>query len=160
MSAKTEINKSELSLINLDRLDALKRQICSTLGTGWIILRSVWFEEHLNCFLKLQSYILVLWLFCRISVISELLFLAIGLKTKIRRPQKIFIFQLFLLKLYQIHFCVCLSLFLLPEFVIPLFNCFFHDFRDFRVFDLATIKWYAHDGKSNHITKYGLTVFK
>ena len=160
MSAKTEINKSELNLINLDRLDALKRQICSTLGTEWIILRSVWFEEHLNCFLKLQSYILVLWLFCRISVISELLFLGIGLKTKIRRPQKIFIFQLFLLKLYQIHFCVCLSLFLLPEFVIPLFNCFFHDFRDFRVFELATIKWYAHDGKSNHITKYGLMVFK
>ena len=30
LSAKTEINKSELNLINLDRLDALKRQMCST----------------------------------------------------------------------------------------------------------------------------------
>ena len=69
--------------------------------------------------------------------------MAIGLKTKTRIPGKIFIFQLFLLKPYQIHFCVCLSLLLLAEFVIPLLNCFFRDFRDFRyfrVFDLAVSK--------------------
>ena len=30
MSAKTEINKNELNLINLDGLEALKRQICGT----------------------------------------------------------------------------------------------------------------------------------
>ena len=29
-NAKTEINKDELNLINLDGLDALKRQICGT----------------------------------------------------------------------------------------------------------------------------------
>ena len=34
LSAKTKINKSQLNLINLDGLEALKRQICSTLGTG------------------------------------------------------------------------------------------------------------------------------
>ena len=49
-------------------------------------------------------------------------------------------FLVFFLKFYQIHFRVCFSLFLLAEFVIPLFNCYFRDlrgFRDFRVFDLA-----------------------
>ena len=49
-------------------------------------------------------------------------------------------FTVFFLKLYQIRFCVCLSLFLLAEFVIPLYNYYFRDFRgfcDFRVFDLA-----------------------
>ena len=74
LSAKTKINKSQLNLINLDGSEAPKRQICSTLGTGWIILRFTWFEEHLNCFSKLHSYILVLWLSCRISVVSELSF--------------------------------------------------------------------------------------
>ena len=75
-------------------------------------------------------------------MISEFLFLDIGLKTKTQISQKMFIFQLFPLKLYQIHFLVCLHLFLLAEFVIPLFNCFFHDFhgfQDFRVFDLLLI---------------------
>ena len=139
LSAKTEINKRELNLINLDGLEALGRQICSTFGTVWIILRFMWFEEHLNCSLKLHCYILVLRLFCRISVISELSLLGIGLKTKPRIPRKIFIFQLFLLKLYQIHFCVWFSLFLLTEFVIPLFNCFFRDFPDFWVFNLAKL---------------------
>ena len=49
-------------------------------------------------------------------------------------------FTVFFLKLYQIRFCVCLSLVLLAEFVIPLYNCYFRDFRgfrDFRVSDLA-----------------------
>ena len=110
---------------------------------GWLILRFMWFEEHLNFFLKIHFHILVVWLFCRISVISEFSFLGIGLKTKTQIARKIFIFQLFLLNLYQIYFCVCYSLFLLAEFVIPLFNCFSRDFgglRDFRGFDLAEIK--------------------
>ena len=50
-------------------------------------------------------------------------------------------FTVFFLKLYQIRFCVCLSLFLLAEFVIPLYNCCFPDFRgfrDFRVFDSSS----------------------
>ena len=85
-------------------------------------------------FLKLHSHILVLWLFCRTFVISKCSFLDIEFKMKTQIPRKIFIFQLFLLKLYQIHFSVCLSLYLLTEFVIPLLNCFF---RDFRVFDLV-----------------------
>ena len=49
-------------------------------------------------------------------------------------------FTVFFLKFYQIRFCVCLSLFLLAEVVIPLYICYFRDllgFRDFRVFDLA-----------------------
>ena len=99
----------------------------------------MWFEECLNWFLKLHLDILELWLFCGISVISEFLFLGIGLKSKTRVPQKIFIFELFLFKLYQIHFRVCLCLFILAEFVIPLLNCFFRDFRGFRVFDLALL---------------------
>ena len=51
-------------------------------------------------------------------------------------------FTVFFLKLYQIRFYVCFPLFLLVEFVIPLYNCYFRDFsgfRDFRVFDLAII---------------------
>ena len=35
LSAKVEINKSELNLINLDGLEALKRQISSTFG-NWL----------------------------------------------------------------------------------------------------------------------------
>ena len=81
-----------------------------------IILRFIWFEEHLNCFLKLHPYILVLWLLYRTSMISKFCFLGTGLKTKTRIPQRIFIL-------------ICISL----------FNYSFHDFhgfRDFQVFDL------------------------
>ena len=35
LSAKTEINKTELNLINLDGLEALKRQICGTWVGIW-----------------------------------------------------------------------------------------------------------------------------
>ena len=87
-------------------------------------MRFTRFEEHLNCFLKLHSHILVLWLFSRISAISQFSVLGTGRKTKTQIPRKIFIFQSFLLKLYQIHFCICLSLFLLAEFVIPLLTAF------------------------------------
>ena len=46
--------------------------------------------------MMLNSPITVLWCFCRISVISKLLFLGIGLKTKSRKPRKIF-------WIYQMH---------------------------------------------------------
>ena len=42
--------------------------------------------------MKQHSYISVLWLFCRISVISGFSFLGIGFKTKTRKSRKIFIF--------------------------------------------------------------------
>ena len=41
---------------------------------------------------QLHSHISVLWPFCRISVISEFLFLDIGLKTKTRFSRKILTF--------------------------------------------------------------------
>ena len=62
-----------------------------------------------------------------------------GSKRKPGNHGKSLFYSIFL-KLYQICFCVSLSLFLLPEFVIPLFKCYFRDFRgfcDFRVFGLA-----------------------
>ena len=65
-------------------------------------------------------------------------------------------FTVFFLKLYQIRFCVCLSLFLLAEFVIPLYNCYFPDFRgfcDFRVFDLA--KKYMNRRELYEPSRYG-----
>ena len=37
-------------------------------------------------------------------------------------------------------FCVYISLFLVVDNAITLFNYFFRDFRDFRGFDLATYK--------------------
>ena len=92
--------------------------------------------------MKLHPDFLELCLFCRISVISDFLFLGIGLQAKTRNTPENLYFSAFSSKLYQIHFCVCLCLFLLAEFVIPLFNCFFRDFSgfcDFRVFDLAGV---------------------
>ena len=89
--------------------------------------------------MKLHFHNSVLRRFCSISVISEFSYSGVGLKVKTRKSQKIYILQFFL-KLYQIRFCVCLSLLLLAEFVIPLLNCYFRDFcgfRDFWVFNLA-----------------------
>ena len=142
LSAKTKTTKS--NSINLDGLETLKRQICGT----WFGIRLNHFEIYViwrisQLFLKLYSHILVLWLLSRISVIYEFFLLDIGLKK--RKPGyqgKSLFFSFFFSNVYQIHFCVCLSL-LLAEFVIPLLNCFFHDFRnfrDFRVFDLANIR--------------------
>ena len=90
-------------------------------------------------------------------MLSEFSYLGVGLKTKTRKSRKIFILQFLFLKLYQICFCVSLSLFLLPEFVIPLFNCYFCDFRgfrDFRVFDLADIDSYTDENTAFLCKRY------
>ena len=66
-------------------------------------------------------------------------------------------FTVSFLKLYQIRFCVSFSLFLLHEFVIPLFNCYFHDFRgfrDFRVFNLADIGSYTDENTAFSCKRY------
>ena len=94
------------------------------------------FETHViwrefQQFLKLYSHISVLFGFCRISVISEFSFLCIGLQTKNRISTKILIFQRFLLKLYQIHFCICLSLFCWQ-------NSYFHCLTAFSVISVVS----------------------
>ena len=56
--------------------------------------------------------------------------------------ENLFFFSFFGL-FFSIHFCVCISLFLVADDAITLFNSFFRDFRgfrgflDFQVFDLA-----------------------
>ena len=89
--AKTELNKNELKLINLDVLEALKRQICGT----WL---GIW-PSHFE--------ISVIWLFFRISVISE--FLCLGIS----------------------FLGLSFFIFVGKIFVIPLFNWFFLDFSGF-----------------------------
>ena len=93
LSAKTKINKSVLNLINLDGLEAFKRQKPST----WLEICVNHFEFDViwrasQLFLKLHSHNSVLWHFCSISLLSEFSYLGIGLKTKSRKPRKIFIF--------------------------------------------------------------------
>ena len=71
----------------------LKTQIPATRLAMWLNdfeFDVIWTAFQL--FLKLRSHITVLWRFCRISVISEFSFLGIGLNTKTRKSQKIFIF--------------------------------------------------------------------
>ena len=102
--------------------------------------------EHISSVLKLHPHIAVLWCFCKISVTSEVSFLGVVLKTKTRKSRKIFIYLFFLLRLYQIDFCVYISLFSVVDNTVTLFSCFFRgfrdfrDFRSFRVFDLARIR--------------------
>ena len=135
-----------LNLINLDGLEAFKRvkNLIPDWKYGWIIFSLMWRISQL--FLKLHSHNSVLKCICSISVLSEFsyihfrIFIGCRAQNKIREITENLYFTGFFLKLYQICFHVSLSLFLLPEFVIPLFNCYFRDFRglcDFRVFDLA-----------------------
>ena len=91
--AKIKINKNVLNLINLDGVEAFKRQKYET----WIAMCLNHFENDViwtafQLFLKLHSHVTVLWRFCRISKISEFSFLGIGLKTKTRKSRKISIF--------------------------------------------------------------------
>ena len=96
LTVKTEINKNNnkrFNLINLKRSDALKRQKYDTWLAMWLDhfqIDVIW--EAFREFLKLSSPISVFWCFWWISVISEFLFLSIGLKTKIRKSRKIFSF--------------------------------------------------------------------
>ena len=62
-----------------------------------MILSLVLFEKHFNCF---WSYILTVWPFFRISVISEFLFLGIGLKTKTWKSQKNIHFRFYSTKIH------------------------------------------------------------
>ena len=143
LSPETKINKNMLNLINLDGFEAFKRQ---TPGT-WLEICVNHFEFDViwrtsQLLLKLHSHNSVLWRFCNISLLSEFSYLGVGLKMKTQKSRKILIllFFFFFLKRYQIRFCVFLSLFLWPEFLIFLFSyyfCDFRGFRDFRVFDLA-----------------------
>ena len=73
-------------------------------------------------------------------MLSEFSYLGVGLKTKSRKSRKIFILQFFFSNFLKFAFVFLFLSFLLPEFVILLFNCYFHDFhgfRDFRFFNLA-----------------------
>ena len=94
LSTKTEIYKYEFNLINLDGLEALKKQLTVTWLGIWlnhIEMYVIWRISQL--FLKPDSHISVLGCFCRISVISEFSFLGIGLTTKLRKLRKNFIFR-------------------------------------------------------------------
>ena len=91
VSTKTEIYKYEFNLINLDGLEALKKQLTVTWLGIWlnhIEMYVIWRTSQL--FLKLDSHISVLGYFCRISVISEFSFLGIGITTKPRKLRKKF----------------------------------------------------------------------
>ena len=70
----------------------------------------------------------VLWCFYRIFVISQFLFLSVGLETKTRKSRKIFNFLVFPC---QVISNGSLILFLVVDNAITLFNCFFRDFRGF-----------------------------
>ena len=102
LSVKTDISKNRLNLIYSEVLKAFKTH-CMTSNVAesfldWCRLNSIstvlraTFSFQL--LLELYSPILVLWRFCRISVISEFSFLGVKLKRKTRKPRKIFIFGL------------------------------------------------------------------
>ena len=83
LSAKTQINK-KVNLINLDGLEVILKEnyLVPDWEYDWIILRLIWFEEHLNSF---WCYILIFQYygcFLEFFVISESSFLGVRLKTK------------------------------------------------------------------------------
>ena len=95
LSVKADISKNSLNLIYLEGLKAFKTQIAA----AWLAMWLNHFEIDVvltafQLFLELHSHISVLWRFCKISVISEFSFLGVRLKTKTRKPRKIFIFGL------------------------------------------------------------------
>ena len=112
LRTKTEIYKSDFNLINLDGLEALKRQITGILLGIWlnhIEIYALW--RTFKLLLKLHYHVSVLWRFCRISVISEFSFLSIVLKTKTRKSRKIFIFGSIKFKCMWICFSITISTF-------------------------------------------------
>ena len=115
LSTKTEIYKNEFNLINLDRSEVFKQITGTWLGIWlnrieiYVIWRThqipatrlamwlndfefdvIWTASQL--LLKLHSHISVLWPFSKISVISEFLFLGVGLTTKTWKSHEIFLF--------------------------------------------------------------------
>ena len=157
LSAKTKINKNVLNLINLDGLEAFKRQTPGAWLEIWV--NHFWFDviwRTSQLFLKLHSHNSVLALLQHFCAFQVFVF---GCRAQKENPEitENLYFTVFFLKLYQICFCVSLSLFLLPEFVIPLFNCYFCDFRgfrDFRVFDLADIDSYTDENTAFLCKRY------
>ena len=112
LRTKTEIYKSDFNLINLDGLEALKRQIPGILLGIWlnhIEIYAIW--RTFKLLLKLHYHVSVLWRFCKISVISEFSFLSIVLKTKTRKSRKIFIFGSIKFKCMWICFSITISTF-------------------------------------------------
>ena len=99
-STKTKIYKNKFNLINLDRLEALKRQAPHNTWLGiWLNHIDIYVTWRISAlFLKPHCHISVLWRFCRISVISGFSFLGIGLKMKTRKSRIIFIFGFIKLK--------------------------------------------------------------
>ena len=93
-STKTKIYKNKFNLINLDRLEALKRQAPHNTWLGiWLNHIDIYVTWRISAlFLKPHCHISVLWHFCRISVIFGFSFLGIGLKMKTRKSRIIFIF--------------------------------------------------------------------
>ena len=96
------------------------------------------FEQDFNYF---RSYVLILQYYGIFVDFRDFRVFVFGYRAQSKKPEitENLYFRVIFLKIYQICFCVCLSLFLLAEFVISLYNCYFHDFRDFRVFDLAIV---------------------
>ena len=112
LRTKTEIYKSDFNLINLDGLEALKRQIPGILLGIWlnhIEIYAIW--RTFKLLLKVHCHVSVLWRFCRISVISEFSFLSIVLKMKTRKSRKIFIFGSIKFKCMWICFSITISTF-------------------------------------------------
>ena len=105
LSVKIEISKNGLNLIYSEVLKAFKTHITAAWLAMWLnhfwihvvwnsistVLRATFSFQLLW---ELYSPILVLWRFCRISVISKFSFLGVKLKRKTRKPRKIFIFGL------------------------------------------------------------------
>ena len=112
LRTKSEVYKSNFNLINLDGLEAPKRQIHDILLEIWlnhIEIYVVW--RTFELLLKLHSHISVSRRFCRISVISMFSFLGIGRKTKTWKSWEIFIFGSRKLKCVWICFFITISTF-------------------------------------------------
>ena len=108
LSAKTQINK-KVNLINLDGLEVILKEnyLVPDWEYDWIILRLIWFEEHLNSF---WCYILIFQYygcFLEFFVIFEFSVLGVRLKTKTQKSQKIlFFFSFFFSNFIKVTFAL------------------------------------------------------
>ena len=108
LSAKTQINK-KVNLINLDGLEVILKEnyLVPDWEYDWIILRLIWFEEHLNSF---WCYILIFQYygcFLEFFMIFEFSVLGVRLKTKTQKSQKIlFFFSFFFSNFIKVTFAL------------------------------------------------------
>ena len=116
LSVKTNWhNEKDIKLINPGGSKVFKTQIPATRSGMWLSdfeLDVVWTAFQL--LLKLHSHISVLWPFCKIPLTSGFSFLGIGLKTRIRKSRKIFIFGFIILANIHVdllfdHYFYCFS---------------------------------------------------